>query len=117
MKNQITMATAKMLILDFAAKSREHQSQVEKYRKQIEPLLVNIFPSLEGKVEDGPEDWSCDIINAETDAEVDTTIKRIADIEKRRGAALKIKMLNERATKLRNEIEEINAEIVRLQNL
>lgn len=117
MKNKITKTEAKKYIHESATISRYYNNQIELERKEIESLLLVLFPTLEGKNEDGPEDWSCDILNAENAEEVDSTLKRIADIENRKTALFKIKILNQQATKLRNEIEEINAEIVRLQNL
>lgn len=110
-----SQTSTKSLVLAFASNSRKHVAEVERSRKQIEALLLHLFPSLDGKTEDGTADWSCDIINAQTDAEVEATLQRINDIETRRNKELKIRVLSDRLNVLEHEISQVEAELNKLE--
>lgn len=64
-----------------AALRKIHENQIESILRVIQRELINKFPSIEGRDENGPLDWSYDIMNCETDDEVIKTINRIDNIE------------------------------------
>jgi hypothetical protein len=70
------------IIVECARSLRKIQeNQVESILRIIQRELVNKFPSIEGRDENGPLDWSYDIMNCENDDEVLKTINRIDNIE------------------------------------
>lgn len=113
-ENGNTLVT-KTAILALAEKARFHHRESEKYRIKIEQQLLSLYPSLEDKSEDGTEDWSCDVINSENDAEVLHVLQRIKDIEKKRVKTLKLKVLDDHLNKLQNEMSKIESEIAQAE--
>ena len=103
------------VILALAEKSRHHITEAEKYRVQIEKHLLSLFPSLEGKSEDGPEDWSCDIINTANDGDVIHTLDRIDKIEQKRVKTLKLNVLSDHLDTLQNELSKIENQIAQAE--
>jgi hypothetical protein len=101
--------------LALAEKSRHHITEAEKYRVQIEKHLLSLFPSLEGKSEDGPEDWSCDIINTANDGDVIHTLDRIDKIEQKRVKTLKLNVLSDHLDTLQNELSKIENQIAQAE--
>lgn len=72
-------------ILLYARRIRKIQSeQIDPYIKLIENELLDVYPTLFGKSEDGPEDWACDILSESTDDGVRDVLTRIEKIEKDR---------------------------------
>ena len=70
------------IIIECARALRKIQeNQVESILRVIQRELLNKFPSIEGRDENGPVDWSYDIMNCENDDEVVKTINRIDNIE------------------------------------
>jgi|TARA_R110000868_G_scaffold9602_17_gene47365 hypothetical protein len=57
------------------------EGQIETILRVIQRELINKFPSIEGRDENGPVDWSYDIMNCDTDEDVEKTINRIDNIE------------------------------------
>ena len=110
-----SQSATKSLILAFAERSRHHLNKADYFRKEIEPLLLKLYPSLDGKVEDGTADWSCDIMNAENDAEVEATLQRIHQIETRRNKELKIRVLSDRLNVLEHEVSQVETELRKLE--
>lgn len=92
-----------------------NKTKIEALTKQIEEALLNMFPSLDGKIEDGVEDWACDVINCSNHGEVDATLERITSIERSRTNKIKIQLINKRLSELRGEVTELESEIDKLE--
>jgi succinate dehydrogenase/fumarate reductase-like Fe-S protein len=72
-----------MAIVKYARAIRNIQkNQVELYEKMIHEELGKSIPSLKNKEENGIIDWTCDIMNCESDNDVVDTIQRIKKIER-----------------------------------
>lgn len=113
-ENANTLIT-KTVILALADKARQHLEQSEKYRIQIEKQLLNLYPSLDGKSEDGTEDWSCDVINSANDSEVMHVLDRIRIIEQKRVKTLKLNVLSDHLDKLQNDLSKIENQIAQAE--
>lgn len=71
-----------VIIVKYARVIRDiNKTQIEHYERLIQEELGRLFPSLQGKEENGTVDWSCDIMNCDSDEEVIETISRIRQIE------------------------------------
>jgi hypothetical protein len=67
-------------ILMYAKKIRNIQKeQVDPYVELIETELGQLYPALIGR-NDGLSDWTCDIMNAESNSEIMETLDRIEQI-------------------------------------
>jgi hypothetical protein len=67
-------------IVMYAKKIRDiQQEQVNPYMELIEKNLAELYPSLVDR-DDGVENWTCDIINASSNAEVIETLDRVEQI-------------------------------------
>ena len=67
-------------ILMYAKKVRNIQKeQVDPYVELIETELGQLYPALIGR-NDGLSDWTCDIMNAESNSEIMETLDRIEQI-------------------------------------
>lgn len=107
--------TTKTAILALAAKSRQHIACSENYRNQIQQQLLKLFPSLEGKAEDGTEDWSCDVINCENESEVLHVLSRIESIEKKKLKTFKLNVLENHLNKLQTDMTKLEKEIAQVE--
>ena len=68
-------------IIMYAKKIRDIQTQqIDPFIELIEKHLVELYPELENKEEDGAKDWACDIINSDSNTEVIETLERIENI-------------------------------------
>ena len=68
-------------IIMYAKKIRDIQTQqIDPFIELIEKHLVELYPELENKEEDGAKDWACDIINSDSNTEVIETLDRIENI-------------------------------------
>ena len=77
-----TLKMEEVFIIKYAGAIRNIQrNQISQYEDLIEKELARFIPSLVDKNEDGLTDWTCDIVNCETDEEVLATLDRIRDIE------------------------------------
>ena len=71
----------KQNIIMYAKKIRDiQQNQIDPFIQLIEKHLVELYPELESKEEDGVRDWACDIINSDSNTEVIETLERIENI-------------------------------------
>lgn len=71
----------KQNIIMYAKKIRDIQeNQIDPFIQLIEKHLVELYPELENKEEDGASDWACDIINSDSNTEVFETLERIENI-------------------------------------
>jgi len=59
---------------------RIQETKIDTLLCVIQNELINKFPSIKDRKENGPVDWSHDIINSENDEEVVKTINRIDNI-------------------------------------
>jgi hypothetical protein len=67
-------------IMMYTKKIRDiNREQIDPYMKLIEKNLSELYPSLVDK-DDGIENWTCDIVNASSNAEVIETLDRIEHI-------------------------------------
>jgi hypothetical protein len=108
--------TSKNIIMSAASKLRFiSDTQINSLTAQIEAELLILFPCLEGKEEDGVEDWACDIVNASGDDEIGAILHRIEGIEQEKINKFKIELLHTRLNDLNLEVNEIENELNRLE--
>lgn len=67
-------------IMMYTKKIRDiNREQIEPYMELVEKNLSGLYPSLVDK-DDGIENWTCDIVNSSSNAEVIETLDRIEHI-------------------------------------
>jgi hypothetical protein len=81
MNKQDKESFLKKNVVMYAKKIRDIQkNQIDPFIELIEKHLVELYPELENKEEDGAKDWACDIINSDSNTEVIETLERIENI-------------------------------------